>query len=108
MPGIGPAQYVTKKKTVDTLDETQAAEALQILHCIQTIREKQSSTSPAVFVKLYHAMAMLYIVMDDYKSALEYSVKAVNISRKISGKKDDGLPFDLRESIRRLSIKAEG
>jgi len=91
--GIGPAQYVKEKKMVDSLGETQGAEASQILHCIQAIREQQSSTSPAAIVKLYHTLGLLYTVLEDFKTALEYSVKAVNMDAKIMGKRD-GMPCD--------------
>jgi len=102
--GIGPAQYVTQNDNMDSLDETQGAEASQILHYIQNIREQQSSTSPSIIIKLYHTLGMLYIVLEDYKSALEYSVKAANMAAKVSAGVDgDVFSVDLKEAIRRVS-----
>ena len=102
--GIGPALYVTQNSDMESLDETQGAEALQILHCIQSIREKQSSAPPAIIMKIYHTLGMLYIILEDFKTALEYSIKAVNMSSKVSSSKDASiLNCDLRDAVRRLS-----
>jgi len=104
--GIGPAQYVKQNDDTDSLDETQGAEALQILHCILGIRQQQSSASPSIIAKICHTLGLLYIILEDYKSAVAYSVKAVKLCPKAAGsKEDDVLNYDLQPAVRRLSVK---
>ena len=79
--GIGPAQFVQGDDDFEFLDETQGAEAAQILHCIQNTREKQKATPPSILAKLYHTLGMLYIVLVDYKTAIHYSYKAVALMK---------------------------
>jgi len=107
--GIGPSQYEKPTKNIDYLDDTQGAEASQVLLCIMNIREQQKTTSPAILRKLYHTLAMLAIVLEDYKAALDYSAKCDAMAAKQPGKKTDeemlgGFPGGLRDTIRRVSI----
>ena len=60
----------------DDLDETQGAEAVQILHAIQSVYEKQSVSSEDSLGKLYFTLAMLYMVLSQKQLANEYHDKS--------------------------------
>lgn len=100
--GIGPAQYIQKDDQVDGLDETQGAEAAQILHCILTIRDQQVGTSPTILHRIYHTLGLLYIALGDFRTTLEYSLKSNDLIKSGAIKEEDKF-IDLKEAVRVIS-----
>lgn len=80
--GIGPAQVTQQDEDFDFLDEAQGAEAVQILNAILEVREKQSSSTPSVLLKVYFTLAMLYLVLQDKSLAKKFSEKATEMASK--------------------------
>lgn len=80
--GIGPAQIVDKDDDYEFLDEAQGAESVQILDAILSLQ--QSSGNQSVLMKVYYTLAMLYLVLQEYNLAEEYSEKALASSKNAS------------------------
>lgn len=82
--GIGPAQYDEEEEDDDIgwLDDTQGAEAAQILHSIQAIREKQSTNQSKLTI-LYYTLGMLYVVLFNYPKAIDYCSKAAGLAKHL-------------------------
>ena len=80
--GLGPAKKLNPVvSSTDVLDETQGAEAVQILHAILNVYESESS-SEETLGKLYFTLAMLYTVLSQKQSALDYHAKSAEYLAK--------------------------
>lgn len=78
LKGVGPAQFTTNPVQCISIDETQAAEAVQILTAILNVFEKRSvSITEDACGKLYFTLAMLYFVMNDGALAEEFRSKSL-------------------------------
>ena len=76
--GVGPAQIVQTTKDENGLNETQGAEAVQILHAILSVYEKQSmaSSTEETLGKLYFTLTMLYMVLENGRLSKEFFLKS--------------------------------
>jgi len=54
------------------LDDASKAEALHMLHRIRELREQHTKTLPPVMNKVYHTLAMLHYVLQDFTKVSKY------------------------------------
>lgn len=77
LTGIGPAQVASTDVEFDSLDEAQAAEAVQVLGAILEIREQQTVKNPSVMTTVYFTLAMLHLILQEHQKALVFADKAM-------------------------------
>jgi len=63
------------------LDDAGKAEALHMLHRIRELREQHTKTLPPVMNKVYHTLAMLHYVLQDFNNVrcLEFVCVSIHI-----------------------------
>lgn len=67
-------------KTVDELDESEKAEALQVFTSILNLWEHHILQKSDSFAKIAHTLAMLYFILEDIGKAKEFGRRAVGSS----------------------------
>lgn len=75
--GVGPGAVEKEEEEEERLDESQQAEAIQVLNSIYDMREHQTSHRVQDLVSICYGLAMLYFILGGVKKAKEFGRKAV-------------------------------
>ncbi|XP_065889791.1 zinc finger MYND domain-containing protein 12-like [Dysidea avara] len=78
-----------QKSELHGLDAAGKAEALHMLHRIRELREQHTKTLPPVVNKVYHTLAMLHYVLQDFHKAYDYVQKALDLSQQTTNVSQD-------------------
>lgn len=82
--GVAFQRTETAAMNVEWLDETQEAEAVQVLNSVFDIREQAPKPEPIKIARIAHALAMLYYLLRDLPKASEFGEKALTASKLVS------------------------